>query len=171
MCGIFAYSGPRNVNKILIQGLKNLEYRGYDSAGIAFFNKGVIHRFRVCGGVKELSNKIQSFSNKGGLGVGHTRWATHGSPSETNAHPHHSDTIYVVHNGVIENTQEIKQIISADKILSETDTELIAHLINHFYQSENLDFLESIFKSVLFLKGSYAVVAINEKKPNRNDSF
>ena len=171
MCGIFAYSGPRNVNEILIQGLKNLEYRGYDSAGIAFFDKGVIHRFRVCGGVKELKNKTQSFSSGGGLGIGHTRWATHGSPSETNAHPHHSDTIYVVHNGVIENIKEIKQIIPADKLLSETDTELIAHLISHFHKSEHLGFLESILKSVSLLKGSYAVVAINENYPKEMIAF
>ena len=171
MCGIFAYSGSRNVTEVLINGLTNLEYRGYDSAGIAFFDKGVIHRFRVCGGVKELKNKTQSLSNKGGLGMGHTRWATHGSPSETNAHPHHSDSIYVVHNGVIENVTEIKQIISPDKLLSETDTELIAHLINHFHKSENLSFLESVLKSVPLLRGSYAVVAMHEKNPEEIAAF
>ncbi|MCZ0933267.1 MAG: glutamine--fructose-6-phosphate transaminase (isomerizing) [Oligoflexia bacterium] len=171
MCGIFAYSGSRKVTEVLIHGLKNLEYRGYDSAGIAFFDKDVIHRFRVCGGVKELQNKTQSLSNKGGLGMGHTRWATHGSPSETNAHPHHSGSIYVVHNGVIENVTEIKQMISTDKLLSETDTELIAHLINHFHQSENLSFLESVLKSVPLLRGSYAVAAMHEKTPGEIVAF
>ncbi|MDE0092075.1 MAG: glutamine--fructose-6-phosphate transaminase (isomerizing) [Oligoflexia bacterium] len=171
MCGIFAYSGPQNVNAILIQGLKNLEYRGYDSAGIAFFEKGVIHRFRVRGGVKELKSKIQPVSNQGGLGMGHTRWATHGSPSETNAHPHCSDSIYVVHNGVIENITEIKQIIPPNKLLSETDTELIAHLINHFYKSENSNFLESVLKTVPLLKGSYAVVTMHEKNPEEMIAF
>lgn len=171
MCGIFAYSGPRNVTEVLIRGLTNLEYRGYDSAGIAFFDKNSIQRFRVCGGVKKLKHTSQPLSHKKGLGMGHTRWATHGSPSETNAHPHHSGPIYVVHNGVIENVPEIKQIISIDKLLSETDTEVIAHLINHFYQSKKLNFLESVFKSVPLLRGSYAVAAMNEKTPEEIVAF
>ena len=171
MCGIFAYSGPRNVTKVLINGLTNLEYRGYDSAGIALFDKKAFYRFRVCGGVKELKNKTRFLSNKGGLGMGHTRWATHGSPSETNAHPHHSDSIYIVHNGVIENMTELKQIISPDKLLSETDTELIAHLVNHFHKSEKLSFLDSVLKSVPLLRGSYAVVAMHEKNPEEVIAF
>ncbi|MCY4321059.1 MAG: glutamine--fructose-6-phosphate transaminase (isomerizing), partial [Bdellovibrionaceae bacterium] len=171
MCGIFAYSGSRNVTKVLTKGLTNLEYRGYDSAGIAFFDKKSIRRFRVCGGVKELQKKTLALHNKGGIGMGHTRWASHGPPSEINAHPHHSDTIYVVHNGVIENVEEIKKIISCDKILSDTDTELIAHLINHFHQSENLSFFESILKSADLMKGSFAVVALNEKNPKELIAF
>ena len=171
MCGIFAYSGPRNVTKILIQGLTNLEYRGYDSAGIAFFDKNTIRRFRVCGGVKKLKDKTQSLSNKGGLGMGHTRWATHGSPSETNAHPHHSDAIYIVHNGVIENITEIKQIISTNKLMSETDTELIAHLINHFHKLEKLSFFDSVLKSATLLRGSFAVVAMHAKLPKEIVAF
>ena len=171
MCGIFAYSGSKNVTETLISGLTKLEYRGYDSAGIAFFNKDSIQRFRVSGGVQKLKNKTQSFSLKGGMGMGHTRWATHGSPSETNAHPHHSDSIYIVHNGVIENITEIKQIISIDNLVSETDTEVIAHLINHFYKSQKLNLLGAIFKSLPLLKGSYAVVAMNEKKPKELVAF
>ena len=171
MCGIFAYSGPRNVTEVLIDGLTKLEYRGYDSAGIAFFDKEVIQRFRVRGGVKGLKNKTQSLCHKGGIGMGHTRWATHGSPSETNAHPHNSDTIYVVHNGVIENITEIKQIISIDKLTSETDTEIIAHLINYFHKSKNLSLLESIFKSVPLLKGSYAVTTLHEKNSQEIVAF
>ena len=171
MCGIFAYSGPRNATEVLVNGLKNLEYRGYDSAGIAFFDKKTIHRFRVCGGVDELKKKLKSIPQKGQLGMGHTRWATHGSPSETNAHPHRSDSIYVVHNGVIENTAEIKQIISLDKLLSETDTELIAHLINHFYKSKKMSFLESVLKSAPLLRGSYATVVMNEKSPTEIIAF
>ena len=165
MCGIFAYSGPRNVTEVLIQGLKGLEYRGYDSAGLAFFNGHRIQRFRVCGGVSELEEKVQPSNSQGSLGIGHTRWATHGPPSEKNAHPHHSHFIYVVHNGVIENAEEIKQIINPQTLLSDTDTEVIPHLIHHFCKTENLDFLQSIFKSVHWMKGSYAVAAINEQQP------
>ena len=171
MCGIFAYSGSRNVTEVLIQGLTKLEYRGYDSAGIAFFDKNSLQRLRVRGGVKGLKNKTQSLSNKGGLGMGHTRWATHGPPSEKNAHPHHSDSIYVVHNGVIENVTEIKQMIPNNKIISETDTELIAHLISYFHQSKKLSFLDSVLKSAPLLKGSFAVVCMHAKKPEEIIAF
>ena len=171
MCGIFAYSGPRNVTEVLIEGLKNLEYRGYDSAGVAFFNGDRIHRFRVCGGVDELEKKVQSVSHKGSLGIGHTRWATHGAPLEKNAHPHHSHFIYVVHNGVIENEEEIKQLIHPKLLLSDTDTEVIPHLIYHFCKTEKLDFLQGVFKSLHWMKGSYAVAAINEKQPDEIIAF
>lgn len=171
MCGIFAYSGPRNITQVLIEGLKKLEYRGYDSAGLAFFNGSKVHRFRVCGGVNELEKKVQDLSPKNSLGIGHTRWATHGSPSEKNAHPHHYHSIYVVHNGVIENTEEIKQIIDPQLLSSDTDTEVIPHLIYHFCEKENLDFLSSVLKSIHFLKGSYAVAAIHEKQPGEIVAF
>lgn len=171
MCGIFAYSGPRNVTEVLIEGLKGLEYRGYDSAGVAFFESGRVQRLRVCGGVNELKKKIQSLDHKNSLGIGHTRWATHGAPAEKNAHPHHSHFIYVVHNGVIENAEEIKQIIDPKNLLSDTDTELIPHLIHHFCKTENLDFLQSVFKSIHWMKGSYAVVVINEKQPDEIIAF
>jgi len=171
MCGIFAYSGPRSVTQVLIEGLKKLEYRGYDSAGLAFFNGNTVHRFRVCGGVNELEKKIQAISYKNSLGIGHTRWATHGSPSEKNAHPHHYHSIYVVHNGVIENTEEIKQIIDPQHLSSDTDTEVIPHLIYHFCEKENLDFLSSVLKSIHFIKGSYAVAAIHKKQPDEIVAF
>ena len=171
MCGIFAYSGPRNVAEVLIKGLKNLEYRGYDSTGVAFFNNDQIHRFRVRGGVDELEKKIQTAAYEGSLGIGHTRWATHGVPSEKNAHPHHSHCIYVVHNGIIENEDEIKKIIDPSLLLSDTDTEVIPHLIYHFYKNPNLNFLQSILESIKWFKGSYAVVAVNEKQPNEMVAF
>lgn len=171
MCGIFAYYGPRDVKEVLIQGLKNLEYRGYDSAGMAVFNKNTIHRFRVCGGVEELEKKAKGSSFKNSLGIGHTRWATHGVPSEKNAHPHHFQSVYVVHNGIIENEEEIKKIIDSRQFLSDTDTELIPHLIHHFCKSEKLDFLQSVLKSVQCLKGSYAVAAVSEEFPDEIIAF
>ena len=171
MCGIFAYSGPRPVAQLLIKGLKKLEYRGYDSAGMAFFNKGQICRLRVCGGVSLLEQKIQATPPQGGLGIGHTRWATHGAPSEKNAHPHRSHFIYVVHNGVIENAEEIKKIIDSHRLTSETDTELIPHLIYHFCREEKLNFFQSALKCAQWLKGSYAVAAVNEKHPEEIIAF
>ena len=171
MCGIFAYSGPLDVQKTLIKGLKNLEYRGYDSAGMAFFQENKVHRLRVQGGLEELEKKAKAFSHTGSLGIGHTRWATHGSPSEKNAHPHKSDFIYVVHNGVIENEEEIKKIIEPQSFSSDTDTEVIPHLICHFLKTEKLDFLQSLFKTVQWLKGSYSVALLNEKKPDEIIAF
>ncbi len=172
MCGIFAYSGSHNAKETLIEGLKNLEYRGYDSAGIAFFEKNQIHCFRVCGGVNELEQKIKSsHSHKSSLGIGHTRWATHGAPSEKNAHPHKSHSIYVVHNGVIENEEELRKIIDSKHFLSDTDTELIPHLIYHFYKKEQLDFPQSLLKTANWIKGSYAVVVICEERPGEIFAF
>lgn len=171
MCGIFAYSGSKKTERVLIQGLKNLEYRGYDSAGVAFFERGKIKRYRVCGGVEELEKKIPNFGLKIELGIGHTRWATHGKPSQINAHPHKGGSIYVVHNGVIENSRQIKKIISSGKLVSETDTELIPHLIQFFIQSEGLDFFKAVLKSLPLLKGSYAVAALSEKNPKELIAF
>jgi len=176
MCGIFAYSGSKNTEQILIEGLKKLEYRGYDSAGIAFSKEGKINHYRVCGGVEELEKEIPLSSQTNSsqtkeLGIGHTRWATHGKPSKINAHPHKVGSIYVAHNGVIENTDEIKSRIAIKNILSETDTELIAHLIDFFRQSENLDFFKASLKSIPLLKGSYAVVALCESNPKEIIAF
>ena len=173
MCGIFAYSGPRDVREVLIQGLKGLEYRGYDSAGVAFFEKGSrhVHRFRVCGGVDKLEKKVKSVPYNGFLGIGHTRWATHGIPSEKNAHPHRAHSIYVVHNGVIENEEEIKRIIDPKYFLSDTDTEMIPHLIHYFCKTKRLSFLQSVLKTINWIKGSYAVVAICEDHPEEIIAF
>jgi len=171
MCGIFAYSGSKKTDKILIQGLKNLEYRGYDSAGVAFFEDNKIKRYRVCGGVEELEKHIPSSLAKRELGIGHTRWATHGRPSKINAHPHKAGSVYVVHNGVIENADQIKSRISAKSLVSETDTELIALMIDFFMQSENLDFFKAILKSLPLLKGSYAVVTLCGQNPKEMIAF
>ena len=171
MCGIFAYSGSKSAPEVLIKGLKNLEYRGYDSAGMAFFSGSRILRLRVCGGVEQLEKKITRGNYKSSLGIGHTRWATHGAPSEKNAHPHRSRFIYVVHNGVIENEGEIKEIIGPKRFLSETDTELIAHLIQYFCDREKKGFFQGALKALSRLKGSYAVTALHEKHPGEIIAF
>ena len=183
MCGIFAYSGPKKGNQVLIEGLKKLEYRGYDSAGIAFFEKGKVKRLRVCGGVEALENQrdllaqgdlakaspLDSSSLDFSMGIGHTRWATHGRASKNNAHPHKAGPVYVVHNGVIENLKEIQKILPQKKLSSETDTEWIAQLINHFLKTQS--FFQAVLKTVSLLKGSYGVVCLCENNPQEMIAF
>ena len=175
MCGIFAYSGPSDPTDLLLDGLKDLEYRGYDSAGLAFFDQaGRVRRLRVCDGVKALSQKVKQQniqSSPCGLGIAHTRWATHGPPSEKNAHPHRFGSVYAVHNGVIENEAEIKSLIKPKRLLSDTDTELIPCLIDHFRQTEGLDFLQSALKTARKLKGAFAVALIDEQNPGHLLAF
>src|ERR687892_2451212 len=129
MCGIVGAVASRNVVPILIEGLKRLEYRGYDSAGVAVIN-GSLQRIRSCGRVAQLEKLASERGLNGHIGIGHTRWATHGAPSERNAHPHVSGGISVVHNGIIENHAEIRAALRAKgyEFSSDTDTEVIAHL-------------------------------------------
>ena len=133
MCGIVAAVAKRNVVPILIEGLRRLEYRGYDSAGVAVIN-GSLKRVRSCGRVAELKRLTDEQRLEGTIGIGHTRWATHGVPSEKNAHPHISGGISVVHNGIIENHEAIRAQLRAQgyEFTSDTDTEVIAHLIHSF---------------------------------------
>ena len=163
MCGIVGALAQRDVSSILLEGLRRLEYRGYDSAGIAVVNEGKLERFRAVGKVQQLANKINN-NQPGKVGIAHTRWATHGAPSESNAHPHFSkNRIAVVHNGIIENYKEIRQKLTADGYVftSETDTEVIAHLIESFYKT---DLLSAVKKAVKTLKGAFAlgIIALNE---------
>src|SRR5204863_10020425 len=132
-CGIVAAVAERNVVPILIEGLRRLEYRGYDSAGVAVIN-GTLQRVRSCGRVAELQRIVDESKLHGNIGIGHTRWATHGVPSERNAHPHVSGGISVVHNGIIENHDEVRARLKAKgyEFSSDTDTEVIAHLVNDF---------------------------------------
>ena len=135
MCGIVGAIADRNVTPILLEGLRRLEYRGYDSAGVAVLDQSSndINRCRRVGKVKELENGLEETPANGHLGIAHTRWATHGVPSEANAHPHMSGSdLAIVHNGIIENFQELKDELIAQgyKFLSETDTEVVAHLID-----------------------------------------
>jgi glucosamine--fructose-6-phosphate aminotransferase (isomerizing) len=163
MCGIVGALAQRDVSSILLEGLRRLEYRGYDSAGIAVVNEGKLERFRAVGKVQQLANKINN-NQPGKVGIAHTRWATHGAPSESNAHPHFSkNRIAVVHNGIIENYKEIRQKLTADGYVftSETDTEVIAHLIESFYKT---DLFSAVKKTVKTLKGAFAlgIIALNE---------
>lgn len=156
MCGIVGYIGDKECSDILIEGLKKLEYRGYDSAGIAVFDHN-INVVKVKGRLANLENKIKNEGTpKGKVGIGHTRWATHGEPSDVNSHPHCSGKVVIVHNGIIENYSALKQHMQEHnrKFVSATDTEVVAHLIDFYYEG---DPLEAIFKATSRIRGSYAL--------------
>ena len=163
MCGIVGALAKRNVVPILIEGLKRLEYRGYDSAGVAVLN-GSLQRVRSTGRVAELEKLAQSQGVAGELGIAHTRWATHGVPSERNAHPHVSGGVSVVHNGIIENHEEMRRKLRAQgyQFLSDTDTEVIAHLV-HSYLGSGGSLFEAVRRATAELVGAYAIAVLNEK--------
>lgn len=164
MCGIIGKAGVDNVTPDLIRGLKNLEYRGYDSSGIAVFNKGKLCRKRAKGKIEELAKVVDENSFFGNAGIGHTRWATHGRPSVENAHPHKSPKgkFMVVHNGIIENAEEIKKHLlpENDVFYSDTDTEVICHLLEKYYKG---DVIGAIANACAVLKGSYALAILCEE--------
>ncbi len=166
MCGIVGYLGEKNIKEILLGGLKELEYRGYDSAGIAVLNNGNFSIFKAVGKLINLKEKTKNFSTQGfSIGIGHTRWATHGKPTELNAHPHIGEESYVVHNGIIENYAEIKKELENDgvKFLSQTDTEVIVHLFE-----KNLrifkDPFEAFEKTINTIEGAYAILLVTKSK-------
>lgn len=167
MCGIIGAVAQRNVVPILLEGLRRLEYRGYDSAGMAVISGNQLEHVRSIGRVAELS--IKSANTQGCLGIAHTRWATHGVPSIRNAHPHISrDCIAVVHNGIIENYEELRQELSAQGYVftSDTDTEVIAHLIHRHYVAST-DLLASVRSALADLVGAYAIGVVAADQPNR----
>lgn len=170
MCGIVGYIGNKNATPVLVNALKKLEYRGYDSAGIAVFNGQDILVRKVKGALKALEEKIAKETIEGSLGIGHTRWATHGEPSDINAHPHlnESGTIAVVHNGIIENFAKLKAWLQSEGVVfkSDTDTEVIAHLINYYYE-DSLDIFEAVKATVNRLEGSYALGVLCKDFPDR----
>ena len=167
MCGIIGYIGKREAPEILMEGLKRLEYRGYDSAGLALLHQGRLEIRRCQGKLAVLEALLKESPVRGQAGIGHTRWATHGRPSEENAHPHRVGAIAVVHNGIVENFAELKAelIAAGEKFSSETDTEVISHLV-HQYVSQGLDFEAAARKALLRLQGAYAVLILNEKEPD-----
>lgn len=172
MCGIVGYLGPQDPKKVIIDGLKKLEYRGYDSAGIAVLHDSKTKRVRAEGKLKNLEEKLISEKFNGHLGIGHTRWATHGAPIEKNAHPHQVGEISIVHNGIIENYLDIReQLVSrgAD-IKSDTDSEVVAHLIwEEVQKSKNL--LASVQKTLQKLHGAFSIVVMWEKSPHELIAF
>jgi len=167
MCGIVGYLGKGNTVDLLIESLKRLEYRGYDSAGIAVLRKGKIEIRRCQGKIWDLECSIRREQLDSNLGIGHTRWATHGRPSEENAHPHKAGRVAVVHNGIIENYVSLKEILIKEghQFRSETDSEIIAHLIDK-YIKEGCNFEVAVRKAMKRVIGSYAVAAIFEGSPD-----
>jgi glutamine---fructose-6-phosphate transaminase (isomerizing) len=167
MCGIVAAIAQRNVVPMLLQGLKRLEYRGYDSAGVAVINSK-LQRLRSAGRVAELAGLVDEQRLEGTIGIAHTRWATHGVPSERNAHPHVSSGIAVVHNGIIENHDAIRARLQNEgyRFTSDTDTEVIAHLI-HMKLKDTGDLFAATRAAVAELKGAYAIAVIAENEPQR----
>lgn len=167
MCGIVGAASKRNVVNILVEGLKRLEYRGYDSAGVAVMQaNGELSVHKAAGKVAQLAELVANSPTPGGLGIAHTRWATHGVPNETNAHPHRSGKVAVVHNGIIENYQELREELRGKgyDFLSETDTEVIAHLLqDNLKQSDSL--LEALKRSIKRLRGAYGLATVCTDEP------
>ncbi|WP_459130183.1 glutamine--fructose-6-phosphate transaminase (isomerizing) [Guggenheimella bovis] len=170
MCGIIGYIGKDNSVPVLIDGLKKLEYRGYDSAGIAFLSEGKIEVRKALGKLSNLEESIEKEDISGTIGIGHTRWATHGAPSVINAHPHlsMSGRIAVIHNGIIENYSMIKEWLEKEKhvnFVSETDTEVIAHLVDYYF-TKGKTLLQAVKEAVNEMEGAYAISVISSENPD-----
>ena len=170
MCGIVGAAAERNVVGILLEGLQRLEYRGYDSAGLTVLNaEQDLKRYRAVGKVQALKDTCRAESPKGSIGIAHTRWATHGKPTQTNAHPHvSSDTVSLVHNGIIENHEVLRQELTAQgyRFESETDTEVMAHLIHHLVAGCG-DFRQGVTEALTRLEGAYAIAVQHRDFPDR----
>ena len=169
MCGIVGYIGKKDTTKILLEGLKELEYRGYDSAGIAVLKNDKIEVFKALGKLINLEEKVNELaSGDYELGIGHTRWATHGKPTELNAHPHLGEYSYVVHNGIIENYKELKEELSekGHKFVSQTDTEVIVHLFENFYNISN-NTTEAFKNTISRLEGAFSILLITKADPTK----
>jgi glutamine---fructose-6-phosphate transaminase (isomerizing) len=172
MCGIVGYLGYQDPKKVIVDGLKKLEYRGYDSAGIAVLHETKTKRIRAEGKLKNLEEKLVNEHFNGHLGIGHTRWATHGAPIEKNAHPHQVGEISIVHNGIIENYIEIREqlIVRGADIKSDTDSEVVAHLVwEEVQKSKNL--LTAVQKTLQNLRGAFSIVVMWEKSPHELIAF
>ena len=168
MCGIVGFVGKKEASNVLVEGLSKLEYRGYDSAGVAIIEDGKINVKKYKGRLKNLEDKLKEEPLRGTIGIGHTRWATHGEPSDVNSHPHNNGqaTISVVHNGIIENYIRLREWLGKKgyEFFSETDTEVIPNLIDYYY---NGDLFEAVTKAVNKLEGSYAIGVISNNEPDK----
>ncbi len=164
MCGIVGYIGNKNAQDILLEGLKRLEYRGYDSAGIVTIGDASATLLRAKGKVAELQSIIDKKSKDDSVGIGHTRWATHGEPSEANAHPHKSGDIYLVHNGIIENYKELKAEIKNHTFSSETDSEVLAALIDSLYD-EQTSLESAVGQALKLVEGTYGIAVVSRREP------
>ncbi|MNK05438.1 Glutamine--fructose-6-phosphate aminotransferase [isomerizing] [compost metagenome] len=171
MCGIVAYIGKKEAYPILIKGLKRLEYRGYDSAGIALLDSGKVNLYKRQGKVSNLEEFAAGKNIAGHAGIGHTRWATHGAPNDVNAHPHFSsdEKIALIHNGIIENYNSLKEelIVRGYHFKSQTDTEVLVHLIDDIQKKEKVDLAEAVRLALLNVIGAYAIVVISSDNPNQ----
>jgi len=168
MCGIVGYIGNNNASSVLMEGLSKLEYRGYDSAGISLLESGVIQTERSVGKLVNLRNQLVDKKHSATVGIGHTRWATHGKPSFENAHPHRSEGLTIVHNGIIENYLELKAMLKEKgyKFTSDTDTEVVAHLIKSNYEGKG-ELRLAVRKTINQLVGSYALAVLCEAEPDK----
>ena len=171
MCGIVSYYGKKDAVPILIDGLKRLEYRGYDSAGIALIDNGSIQSIKKAGKVSELDKKIDESPLRGSIGIGHTRWATHGEPNDINAHPHQdqSGKIFLIHNGIIENYSTLKEVLARKgfKFESDTDTEVLVNLISDIYYADGLNFEQAVEAALKQVIGTYGIVAFCADEPDK----
>ncbi len=169
MCGIIGYIGKKEATPLIMEGLKRMEYRGYDSAGIAVVDGDKINSCKKEGKLENLSNELEGHTLNGTVGIGHTRWATHGEPNDTNAHPHHGekDEVYIIHNGIIENFADLKTVLETKqhKFYSATDTEVLAHLIEEYHQKNNFE--DSVIAALNDVVGTYGIAAISKKEPNK----
>ena len=166
MCGIVGYVGNKKAQDFLVSGLKRLEYRGYDSAGIVTFDEnGGATLIKTKGKIADLESKLATSRRDDKAGIGHTRWATHGEPSETNAHPHHVGDIYLVHNGIIENYKELKDALKNYEFKSETDSEVLAALIDSFYAGGKYPLTNAVVQALKLAKGTYGIAVMSDKNP------
>ncbi|MDC6388121.1 glutamine--fructose-6-phosphate transaminase (isomerizing) [Maribacter sp. PR1] len=170
MCGIVGYIGHRDAYPIIIKGLQRLEYRGYDSAGVALFDGSDINLVKTKGKVEDLNNKAKTISQKGSVGIGHTRWATHGVPNDVNSHPHYSNSgdLVIIHNGIIENYESIKKelIKRGYSFISDTDTEVLVNLIEEVKKTEEVKLGQAVQIALNQVVGAYAIAVFDRKKPD-----
>ena len=167
MCGIVGYVGNKHAQDILVTGLKRLEYRGYDSAGIVTLGKGEPTLLRTKGKVAGLGSLVAKSKRSDKVGIGHTRWATHGVPSEANAHPHHVGNIFLVHNGIIENYKELREELKSHTFVSETDTEVLAALIDELYQRKDVKLEDAVTQALKLVVGTFGIAVVSPKEPGK----